>query len=391
MRGSFGILGNDNVGDFKHRKLFALRNNFVAFGSTPQAENTLYNKNLYPMPDLTWEKCRTYNVGFELNAWEGKLGIEFDVFYKYTYDILREIGGAYPASLGGHYPTIENSGAFDNRGFELTLKHMNRIGQVNYNLNANMSFARNRILRITQPDNTTEWKNRLGRSVDILWGFKSNGLYQTEEELAMAPKTAYKDAQLGDIRYIDINGDGWLNEDDRVEVGRSTTPEMMFAFSGDMNWKGLDFSFQFQGAALCDKFLSHRWGNDVEDNTPLTRPWYGGWDNAPLFLVEGSWRPDNPNADYPRLSTSPISNNCLASDYWKKNGAYLRLKNVTLGYTLPKKWTKKALIENLRFYVSGSNLLTFTEFKYLDPESPNVINGYYPQQRTFVFGVDVTF
>lgn len=391
LRGSFGILGNDNVGDFKHRKLFALRNNFVAFGSTPQAENTLYNKNLYPMPDLTWEKCRTYNVGFELNAWEGKLGIEFDVFYKYTYDILREIGGAYPASLGGHYPTIENSGAFDNRGFELTLKHMNRIGQVNYNLNANMSFARNRILRITQPDNTTEWKNRLGRSVDILWGFKSNGLYQTEEELAMAPKTAYKDAQLGDIRYIDINGDGWLNEDDRVEVGRSTTPEMMFAFSGDMNWKGLDFSFQFQGAALCDKFLSHRWGNDVEDNTPLTRPWYGGWDNAPLFLVEGAWRPDNPNADYPRLSTSPISNNCLASDYWKKNGAYLRLKNVTLGYTLPKKWTKKALIENLRFYVSGSNLLTFTEFKYLDPESPNVINGYYPQQRTFVFGVDVTF
>jgi len=326
-----------------------------------------------------------------LNAWEGKLGVEFDVFYKYTYDILREISGAYPASLGGHYPTIENSGAFDNRGFELTLKHMNRIGQVNYNLNANMSFARNRILRITQPDNTTEWKNRLGRSVDILWGFKSNGLYQTEEELAMAPKTAYKDAQLGDIRYIDINGDGWLNEDDRVEVGRSTTPEMMFAFSGDMSWKGIDFSFQFQGAALCDKFLSHRWGNDVEDNTPLTRPWYGGWDNAPLFLVEGSWRPDNPNADYPRLSTSPISNNCLASDYWKKNGAYLRLKNVTLGYTLPKKWTKKALVENLRFYVSGNNLLTFTEFEYLDPESPNVINGYYPQQRTFVFGMDVTF
>ena len=81
----------------------------------------------------------------------------------------------------------------------------------------------------------------------------------------------------------------------------------------------------------------------------------------------------------------------MASDYWKKNGAYLRLKNVTLGYTLPKKWTKKALIENLRFYVSGNNLLTFTEFKYLDPESPNVINGYYPQQRTFVFGVDVTF
>ena len=391
VRGSFGILGNDNVEAFKHRKLFALRNNFVAFGSESKAENTLYNKNLYLMTDLTWEKCRTFNVGFELNAWQGLLGIEFDVFYKYTYDILREIGGAYPASLGGHYPTIENSGAFDNRGFEMVLRHNNRIGQVSYGLNANMSFARNRILRITQPDNTPEWQNKLGRSVDILWGFKSDGLYQTKEELAMAPKSAYKDAQLGDIRYIDINGDGWLDENDRVEVGRSTTPEMMFAFSGDMNWKGLDFSFQFQGAALCDKFLSHRWGNNVEDNTPLTRPWYGGWDNAPLYLVEGSWRPDNPNAEFPRLSSSPISNNCLASDYWKKNGAYLRLKNITLGYTLPKKWTKKALVENLRFYVSGNNLFTFTEFKYLDPESPNVINGYYPQQRTVAFGVDVTF
>lgn len=391
LRASYGILGNDNVDAFLHRKQFGLRGNAVAFGSAPSTGSTLYNRVSYPMDYLTWEKCRIVNTGFELNAWKGLLGIEFDVFYKYTYDILRDIAGAYPSSLGGHYPTKENSGAFDNKGFELILRHNNRVGQVNYGLNANVSFARNRILRITQADNIPMWQNKLGRSVDTLWGFKSMGLYQTQEQLDNAPKSSYSTPELGDIRYVDIDGDGKLTDYDRVAIAHSTTPEMMFSFSGDLSWKGIDFSFQLQGAALCDKMLSHRWNNDAEDNTPLTRPWYGGWDNAPVYLVEGAWRPDNTNAEYPRLSTQVITNNALASDFWKRDGAYVRLKNVVLGYTLPNKWTKKTLIENMRVYVSGNNLLTLTDFKYLDPESPNVVQGYYPQQRTFVFGIDLSF
>ena len=116
------------------------------------------------MENLTWEKCRSINVGFELSAWNGLLGIEFDVFYKYTYDILRSIGGVYPPSLGGHYPSIENSGTFDNRGFEMTVKHRNHIGKFNYSLNGNLSFARNKILRMTQADilnlGRTVWEHR---------------------------------------------------------------------------------------------------------------------------------------------------------------------------------------------------------------------------------------
>ena len=390
LRGSVGLLGSDNVDPFLYRRKYDWTVNGAVFGSNPTTQNTLYNSVTYPMEELTWEKCRSINFGFDLSAWRGLLGIEFDVFYKYTYDILRPISGAYPSSLGGHYPSIENSGALDNRGFELTLKHSNRVGQVSYNLNGNLSFARNRILRMTQGDGTLPWKNKLGTSVGAVWGYKSLGLFQTQEELDNAPISS-NPIRLGDIKYADIDGDGRLTWNDEVKIARSTMPEMMFSLTGDAQWKGFDISVQLQGAALCDKMLQQEWYNGVRDQTPLTRPWYAGWDNAPLFLVENSWRPDFTNAEYPRLSTVASSNSSEISDFWKRNGAYLRLKNVTLGYTFPKKWMKKAGVNNLRIFASGFNLLTFTAFKYLDPESSNVIQGYYPQQRTFTFGLDVTF
>ena len=226
-----------------------------------------------------------------------------------------------------------------------------------------------------------------------VWGLKSMGLYQTQEELDNAPKPIGTKPRLGDIRYMDINGDGQINSQDQVKIARNSRPELMFALMADANYKGFDLSIQLQGAALCDKMLQQNWYNlnGVTDQTPLTKPFYAGVDNAPLYLVENSWRPDNINAEYPRLSISPGTNNAQISDYWKRNGAYLRLKNVVLGYTFPKQWMNKLGVGSLRIYASGQNLLTFTEFKYLDPESANVITGYYPQQRTFSVGVDVSF
>ncbi len=167
----------------------------------------------------------------------------------------------------------------------------------------------------------------------------------------------------------------------------------MYALQFDATWKGFDLNVQFQGGALCDKMLLGAWSNGTKDATPLTKPWYGNYDNAPLYLVEQSWRPDNTDAIYPRLSANASSyrNNYRVSDFWKRNGAYLRLKNVSLGYTLPRSWTRVVGMESVRAFVSGTNLLTFTEFKYLDPESPNVVTGYYPQQRTVTFGIDVNF
>ena len=400
LRVSHGVLGSDNVDPYLYRKNYGYSANSVAFGTSPTSQGTLYNNVSYPFIWLTWERCRTTDVGFELSAWNGLLGVEFDYFYKYTYDILQNISNVYPASLGGHYPTRENTGTFDNRGFELILKHRNSIGKFNYSVTGNLSYAHNRVLSRVQADNTLPWQSVLGRPYGAIWGYKSDGLYQTQEELENAPKPVGVQPRLGDIKYVDINGDGQITSQDQVEIARARMPEMMFSLTLDADWKGFDISVQLQGAARTDRMLQEMWyrgftdgTKPVSDMTPLTTPWYGNYDNAPLYLVENSWRPDNTNAEYPRLSVAKQSyaNNSVVSDFWKRNGAYLRLKNVTLGYTFPRKWTNKIGIGNLRVYASGYNLLTATEFKYLDPESTNVVTGYYPQQRTFSFGVDVSF
>lgn len=395
IRASIGSLGAKNVSAYQYRKSYSWSQNSVAFGNSPKAQNTLYNAVSYPFEDLTWERMRSSNIGFDLSVWKGKLSVEADWFYKYTYNILNSISSVYPPSLGGHYPSQENSGAFDNKGFDLSIRHRNRVGNVNYGITGTLTYAHNRILRKQQSDNILPWQNVLGTSVGAIWGYKSDGLYQTQEEIDNAPKPAGVTPRLGDIKYVDTNGDGQINSDDMVKIARATMPEMMFSMQFDFDWKGLDLSLQFQGAALCDKMLMGSWSNysGVTDLTPLTVPWYANYDNAPLYLVEGSWTPENTDAEYPRLSVNKASyaNNGLLSDFWKRNGAYLRLKNATIGYTFPSKWMNKARIDRLRIYVAGTNLLTFTEFKYLDPESTNVVTGYYPQQRTVSFGVDLSF
>ena len=235
------------------------------------------------------------------------------------------------------------------------------------------------------------WQDVIGTPWGSIWGLESDGLYQTQEEVDNAPTGV--EPKIGDIKYVDQNGDGRIDGDDYVMIARNPRPELMYALQFDATWKGFDLNVQFQGGALCDKMLLGAWTNGTNDATPLTKPWYGNYDNAPLYLVEQSWRPDNTDATYPRLSANASSyrNNYRVSDFWKRNGAYLRLKNVSLGYTLPRSWTRVVGMESIRAFVSGTNLLTFTQFKYLDPESPNVVTGYYPQQRTVTFGIDVNF
>ena len=389
LRASAGEVGNDNVDPWLYRKSYATSQNSVAFGQS--AQSTLYNTVAYPRYDLTWERVRTYDAGVEFSAWKGLLSLEFDWFYKYTYDILNSLAAAYPGSLGGNYPTNVNDGKFDNRGFELSLRHENRVGDLYYKISGNVSWARNRILKRTEADNVLPWQSTIGTSIGSVWGYRSDGLYQTQEDLDNAPSGV--DVQLGDIKYIDTNGDGQLNWDDAVLIARNIRPELMYALQGDLNWKGFDLNIQLQGAALCDKMLLGKWANGVTDANPLTRPFYANYDNAPLYLVENSWRPDNTDAEYPRLSINggSYANNYRVSDFWMRNGAYLRLKNVTLGYTIPSRITRRINIQGARISINGSNLLTFTQFKYLDPESPNAVTGYYPQQRTVTFGIDLTF
>lgn len=394
IKASVSKLGNDTTPADLWRRLYTTSSSApVTFGGKDY--KIISNDNTYLAPELTWAKTNTYNLGMEFSLWKGVLSGEADIFYKFTYDILQTVAAVYPPSIGGNYPTRENSGEFEAKGFEILLRHSKSFRDFRYDLTGNISYATNKILKRTQSTNVLPWQDIIGSSVGDIYGYKAIGLARTQEDLDNAPippTSSLRPLALGDLLYEDVNGDGKIDSRDQVKIAQSAMPKMIYSFTADFSYKGFDLSAQFQGAGVTDKMLCGIWDNGSSDNTPLTRPFYGNSDNTPLYLIEGAWRPDNPNGKYPRLSANPnYGNSGLLSSFWRVNGAYLRLKQLAIGYTLPKKVISAIGVNNMRVYVAGLNLLTFTEFKYLDPESPNVLQGYYPQQKTLSVGLNLAF
>lgn len=392
IRASIGRLGSDRAIEstmtyFSTATLSA--DPVVVFGT-----NALKNIGMSgPIcPDLKWQLTDTYNIGVESNMWNGLLGLELDVFYMKTTRSLEGQSGKFPPSLGSYFPGYINYGSHDNRGFELVLTHHNKIRDFNYHVRGNLSWARNKILKVTEDANVPIYKRATGQSMGRYLGFVAEGLFQSEEEIAhSALFEGSTNTKPGDIKLKDINGDGKITWDqDMVPIGRSSIPEMVFGLNLGAEWKGFDFSMFWQGAAMFDVNLCGIYDSGIRDDTFYTRPFYADG-NTPYYLVEGSWRPDNPNAKFPRLGIEARDNGGKFSSWWVKDGTYLRLKSVQLGYTLPKKLTEKAGFRTIRAYVSGGNLLTICGLDYMDPEMPGVNQGYYPQQRTYEFGLNITF
>lgn len=395
LRASAGILGNDRINPFMYLRTMGVGVQGSDIKGTPTAViggvpvNGIYTLNV-PNYDITWEHSYNYNAGLDATLWHGLLSIEFDAFYKKTKDILKQVTSLYPPSVGNNYPDFVNMGIVENKGVELALEHKNKLNEFTYSVRGNISYAKNRVLRTDESANIPDYQRQIGRSLGLKEGFIADGLFKTDEEAKTSP-TWSSTAKAGDIKYRDLNGDGKITYDqDRTIIGKSNIPEMMFGLNLSAGWRGFDFSALFQGAAICDIALMGNYPGIGWDDTAYTRPFYGNA-NAPRYLVQGAWTPENPNGKYPRLDTQYRDNNNCASSLWIKDGSYVRLKNVQLGYTIPTKILAKANITALRFYVTGSNLFTISGLDYLDPETPDVNNGYYPQQRTFSFGLNLTF
>jgi TonB-linked SusC/RagA family outer membrane protein len=390
FRASVGRLGNDtgvNAYTFLSTMAPAAADASVVIGNGPQ---NAYVTNAISNPNLSWETVTIYNAGFESSLWRNLLGVEFDVFYKVTDDILESQGGTFPPSVGGYFPSVINTGKTDNRGFEIALTHSNSINEFNYRAKFNLSWYENRYLSVRDSPNIQDHLKRNGRKLDQKHGLVALGLFQTDEEARSWP-SIFGDQKAGDIKYLDVNGDGKLTyQDDRMWIADSSVPQLMSSLSLSAEYKGFDFSLMFQGAAMAEYALSGSYPDIGYDNTEFTSPFFQ-LGNSPKYLVENSWTPDNRNAKYPRLSDIKVQNNKWASTLWIVNGDYLRLKTVQLGYTLPKKIVKNLGVKSLRLSASGGNLHTWTEFPYMDPEAPDVSNGFYPQQRTYLFGIDVKF
>lgn len=395
LRTSVGLLAYDNISPYSFLSLYSnSQSNNVLIGGTSRPAYYTY---VIANPDLTWEKTLSWNVGFDFTMWGGLLGMEFDAFYNYTYDILTYMSGDHPDSMGGYYQTYANYSAMDAKGVDILVSHRNKFmlagKPFHYGVSANVTYAKNRWLKYPDSPNVMEWRKTVGTTYGAIDGWLADGLYRSEEEIDNSAWFGTR-PNVGDIKYVDLNGDGKIDWDDRGKFGRSNRPELTFGLNLNGSWNGFDFNAQFVGGALFDISMTGTYYNGYDDNTIWTQSFKEGA-NSPLYLVQDAWSLDNPDGSYPRLtlgSPGHGGDNGLSSSFWWRDGKYIRLKSAQVGYTLPRAWMQRINIENLRVFVEGSNLFTIDGLPDgIDPESPGVNNGYYPQQRTVMGGISLTF
>lgn len=393
IRGGIGKTATSAVSAFQYLNLMTLSRNGVIIGN--QSQSMLYTSTL-GNPNLSWAKAITYNLGVDFIAWRGLLGFELDAFYKYQYDLLGSVSGAYPLSMGGYYFSQDNVNKIDYRGFDFTITHNNKIGDFNYGIKWVGTLAYRRWLYYAgDSENTPDYRKLTGKEVGSQLGFIAEGLFQSQEEIDNSPTITGKPVLPGYIKYKDRNGDGKISYDqDMGYVGKSAYPKFQTSLNLTGSWKGFDLDLLFisglgRTVALTGVYTSTG-SEGIMDNTAFTKPFYHGG-NSPQFLVENSWTPENRDAEFSRLSLVTVSsNNGYSSTFWYRNGNFLRLKSFQVGYTIPQKHTRRMGVDKIRIYTEGSNIFTMSELtKYnIDPEQPGVNNGYYPQQRTISFGLN---
>ena len=401
IRASVGQLGSSDVEPYLHLSSYqnSTSMTWILGGATPVYG--FYTKNPYVYRDLTWSHTTAYNVGVDMTVLRGRLTMGLDVFYKYTDRILEASGGNnYSPSLGGENPSWQNTGTMDDKGFELTIRHDNWLPSgFNYSISGNIAFSRNKVLSRYISDSYSANNIEIGRSLGQWYGFKTDGYFMTQEEVDAAPAPPSGYAEIGALKYVDINGDGKISRDSRdyVWLGYSRLPEMNGSLNIELSYKGFGLSALFYGVTMTNYPIVGVHSSGHSDGTLFSCGWYGAGGNAFKHVMENAFDPTavdlaaEASKRYPRIHVGHNSNNDVLSDWWMIDGSYIRLKNVQLSYTLPEKITRKIRMSNAMIYIAGTNLFTLSHYPHLDPENPGITNGYYPQQRTFSLGLNLTF
>ena len=374
IRASWGQLGNQNIGDYyPYFSMVNLDNKYV-FDKTISSGAAIVNM---ANKNITWETTTSTDIGLDVTLFN-KLNITADYFYKVTDDILMKLN--IPLIIGMNAPQ-QNAGKMENRGWEIALSYADHVGDFNYRASFNLSDVRNKILDMRGVNETGLTVNREGEEMYSLYGLEAIGYIQPEDYDANGNymgATQYGNFGPGDIKYKDQNGDGVINTSDYVIMG-GTIPRYTFGLSLYGEYKGIDLNLLLQGVGKANGYI---YGQGIQ-----------------TFIEGGTvqeqhkdyWTPDNRDAAFPRLAFNEV-NNMQNSSFWMKNAAYMRLKNIQLGYTLPKKVLQKTPLSYVRFYVSADNLLTIDKFwKGFDVEAPVGNGGYYPQMKTMSIGVNLRF
>ncbi len=362
LRTSYGILGNQNVNAYQYQTSFFNYNNAYGFNNVAVGGAGFSLGN----PALTWEKAATFNIGIDATFLKRRLEISFDYFNKTTSDILYERKDV-PQLFGARFPDY-NVAKVKNRGWE-TKASYNVPGRVfSHTFAVNVADNLNELVELTsgaqeQVERKEEFEllRRIGQPITVYYGYKTNGFFQNLEDIKNYPKFAGSTVTAGDLKFVDKNNDGVIDDKDKFILG-NPFPRYTFGFTYNVTFKGFDFSALIQGVGKRSAMIR---GEQVE-------PFHFGYGGTMYNHQTDYWTPTNPGAKYPRLaeagSASNTNNYRTGSDIYLFDASYARLKNVQLGYTLPVAITKKAHIQNVRIYFTAQNIFTLTKLQFIDPE-----------------------
>lgn len=380
LRASYGESGNDAVGNFAYLTGYGIAKQYL-FGSG--VITGIAPKGL-PNPDLTWEKMKIFNAGIDFSFLKRNLYGTLEGFYRTRDGIPGTRVASLPSTFGASLPT-ENLNKLSDRGFELTLGTANKIGKFSYDISGNIAWSRAKWEHYDEPVYTdpdqARINKRTGRWTDITYGYLSDKLFTSQDQID-ALKFVYKDLggnsklRPGDIRYIDVNKDGFLDWKDQQLMGAGSLPHWTYGINGTLRYGNFDLAFLFQGAFGYNTML--------KINTMVA--------SDVMYKLRWTEAGNDENALIPRIGG--VASDAWNSDYYYKSVSYIRLKNTSLGYNLPSAFLRKNGVNNLRLYLAGTNLLTFSTIsKYgVDPEAPgDNITKFYPQQRTISVGANITF
>lgn len=391
LRASWGKNGNDNIPDFGYTSLTAMGNN-VLFGK--DAVKWIGSKaQRLANPDLKWEESEQTDIGLDLGFFNYALTFSADYYLKKTNGMILEM--PIPSYVGETRP-LGNVGDMENSGVEFELGYKFRVADASFSIRGNATYLHNKLKNLGNTEgfinldgvqglNGTVTRGENGLPFPFFYGYKTAGVFQNMDEVhAYTNKDGgmiMPGAVPGDVRFVDVDGDGAITVDDRTMIGNGT-PDWTYGLNIDANWRGFDLNIFFQGVA----------GADVFDATYRTDLYSG---NFPNWML-GRWCGEGTSNKYPRLAEGNTTN-WVVSDLYVYDGSYCRLKNLTLGYTLPQNLTRKVSVQRLRFYVQFENLITWTKYHGFDPEissnatSLGVDRGVYPQARTFTMGLNISF
>lgn len=377
---SAGLLGNDRANYFDTQPYYTPGSAYVfgasATGLNGWSEQTLGN------PNITWEKTRAINAGIDARFFNSKLGVTLEYFNNRQYDVLQTRGASNPI-LGMTYP-LENIGEYEYNGIELGSDYNFNIGKLGVTLMGNSQFFANKVIFMDELPKQYSYQERTGGRIGQPFGLVALGLFQSQAEINASPGQFFAKLQPGDIKYKDVNEDGVINDDDVTSIGKTSNP-IFYSGSIGLKYEGFDFSVLVQGVANKDFFYTGMNAWAFQNYTIGTIPVNTGV--QPHHL--GRWTPETADtATYPRLSYGTNINNDRSSTYWIKDGDYLRVKNIEIGYSLPSDLMKRTHLSDIRVYANAFNALTFTKLEDLDPES---LFSNYPLYKSFSLGISIKF